>query len=541
LIIDRYGQLNDIIKHSKRTTIEFLRTFVTYNTLKKETRNHSAAAEINGAILKSQTSRNNQKLNKMKKQLLLLLIVFFTITAAGQDSIPNGNFESWNTGTFNYPENYPYTSNSEAFFRYDIPFNVVKTTDVYHGTYAVEISSISSATDTPFGYIVNTNPNNGDPSSWTGGVPYSQMPVGMRGYYKYNVEAADSGTIIVAFSKEGINIGTYIHKVSGIHDTYALFNFTFNPALSLSPDSVAIAAASSDVMVSDNGVPGSILMLDSLSFTGVTSQPTLMNGDFELWQNKTLYNPANWFNNGGNDQGDGVNRTDDAAAGNYALELKTYLESNNDISEARSGQVSTGYWVNSCNCMKGGTPFSNQIDTLTFYYKYAPSGNDSANISLNFKNNGADIHGDGMTLHATATYQYMEIPFNTLQTPDSVIVQIASSDWQNTALSFVGSDLKIDDLRFKSQPLPTGTINYENDINLIIFPNPSNGRFLIQGLQSGVQRLEVYSVTGEKIYTISKSNPQATNEIDLSKFHKGVYFVKIYDGVKNYTKKVIIQ
>jgi hypothetical protein len=480
----------------------------------------------------------------MKKHLMMLLmvLVFITITAAGQDSIPNGSFETWDTGTYDYPQNYPYTSNTEAFFKYQIPFNVNKTTDAYHGTYAIELASISSATDTPFAYIVNSNPNNGDPSTWTGGIPYSQMPAGLRGYYKYNVASADSGTIIVAFSKDGSNIGTYVHKIGGIHDTYTLFEFTFNPALALSPDSISFAAASSDVIASNTGVPGSTLVLDSISFTGVTSQPALLNGDFELWQNKTLYSPAHWFNSNGDNQGGGVNMTDDAVEGNYALELVTFLGDNNGNPEARSGQVSTGYWENSCNCMKGGTPFSNQVDTLTFYYKYAPVGDDSANINLNFKNSGADIHWDGMSLHATDTYQYMEIPFNTLQAPDTVILYIQSSAYLNTALSFVGSALRIDNMRFKSQiPLVSGIKNYENDNSIIIFPNPSNGKFVIQGLKSGVQRLEVYSVTGEKIYTKSNFKQQGSNEIDLSNFHKGIYFVKVYDGIQNHTKQIVIQ
>jgi hypothetical protein len=478
----------------------------------------------------------------MKKHLLLLLLVYITINVAGQDSIRNGNFETWNAGTFDYPQNYPFTSNSEAFLRYQVPFNLLKTSPGYHGSFAVGLSSVASATDSLFGYFVSTNPSNGDPGSWKGGMPYSQMPTGIRGYYKYNVASGDSGTIIITFNKDGINIGTYVHKLGGLHDTYTLFDFTFSPALTLTPDSVVFAAASSDITTGNNGIPGSTLIIDSISFTGVTSQPALMNGDFELWQSKTLYTPAHWYNNNGNSDGSGVNKTEDAAVGNYAMELKTFAGDNNGNLEARSGQISTGYWVNSCNCQKGGSPFSNQVDTLTFYYKYAPSGNDSASINLNFKKNGTDIHWAGMTLHAANSYQYMELPFNVMQEPDTLIVQIQSSSHLNTALSFVGSDLKIDDLRFKSQtPLPSGIINYENDNSIVIFPNPSNGRFMIRGLKSGIQHMEVYSVTGEKIYTISKSNQLVTNEIDLSKFHKGVYFVKIYDGVKNYTKKVIIQ
>lgn len=46
---------------------------------------------------------------------------------------------------------------------------------------------------------------------------------------------------------------------------------------------------------------------------------------------------------------------------------------------------------------------------------------------------------------------------------------------------------------------------------------------------------------GEKIYYNSKFNAQTSNEIDLSAFQKGIYFMKIYDGEKTYLKKVAVQ
>ncbi len=482
----------------------------------------------------------------MKKNLLLLVLVYIAITAYGQNSVPNGNFENWNSDTYDYPQNYPYTSNYDVFFQYQLPFNEVKTTnilDAFHGNYAVKISSISFATETAIGYFINTNPNNGGPDTWTGGIPYSQIPNGIRGYYKYNVATADSGLIIVAFSKDGANIGTYFCKVGGIHDTYSLFNFTFSPALSESPDSVMFGATSSDITVSDDGVAGSVLFIDSVSFTGVTSQPDLMNGDFELWQSQTFYAPDNW-----SIEGAGVNMTADVAAGDYAIELTTYLGENNGNPKARAGEISNGYWDNSCGCNNGGYPFSNQIDTLVFYYKYAPSGNDSAVINLNFKNNGSDIGGRQKYLLASVDYQYTEFSFEIGQAPDTVIVQISSSNGINDDVSFVGSDLIIDEIHFKSQPLTTGIFNYENDNNISIFPNPSNGKFQIQNLGFGVQNLEIYNVLAEKIYSVLNfqhqtclTGRQASNEIDLSSLPKGIYFIKIYNGEKTHTEKIVIQ
>lgn len=473
----------------------------------------------------------------MKKHLLLLSLVYIAITAYGQNSIPNGNFETWNTGTYDYPQNYPYTSNSEAFFRYQLPFNVTKTTDAYHGAYAVQLTTNASATDTAIGYFINGNPSG---SNWHGGMPYNQTPTGIRGYYKYNIAFADSALIVASFSKAGNNIGQYFFKIGGIKTSYTLFNFTFSPALSVTPDSVMFAATSSDDVMGDNGgIPGCILKIDSVSFTGVSSQPALMNGDFELWQSQILYTPDNWYVQ--SDMGEGFNRTTDAAAGDYAIELITYLGDNDGNPVARPGQISNGYWDNSCNCMKGGYPFSNQVDTLAFWYKYSPSATDSAQISLNFKKNGSDFQWAGMNLHAATTYQYKEVPFNIGQAPDTVIVQIQSSLWNDSLVSFVGSDLIIDEIHFKSQPLNTSILNYKNDNSISIFPNPTNGKFLIQGLGFGVQSLEIYNVLAEKVYSTANFQQQTLNEIDLSKFQKGIYFAKIYNGEKIYTKKIVIQ
>lgn len=482
----------------------------------------------------------------MKKQLLLLCLINISIIAFGQTpSIPNGNFEQWTSSSCENPQYYPNNSNGQNFFRYGLPFNVIKTLDAYQGTYAAQLTTYATATDTAFAYFVNANPN-GPPSSWTGGMAYNQKPAGIRGYFKYNVATADSATIIVAFSKAGVNIGTYIFLIGGIHSTYTLFDHVFTPALTLTPDSVVFAALScklSNGSQKPTGPPGSSLFIDSVSFTGVTSQPAQMNGDFELWQPQLFNMPDNWFVQ--TDMGEGFNKTPDAKAGNYALELITTASSDQfGNPRARSGQISTGYYPNNCSgsCNElGGYPFANQIDTLTFWYKYTPSGNDSANVNLGFKKNGLMIGWQGANLHAAATYQYKEIPFILGQVPDSVMVGVQSSNWNDTLISFVGSNLKIDEMHFKSQPLTTGIFNFNNENTLRVFPNPFSGNVHIQAKGLTMESIEVYNILGEKVFIASNIKPQQSIEIDLSKFQKGIYFLKIYDGEKMRTEKIIKQ
>jgi hypothetical protein len=481
----------------------------------------------------------------MKKHLLLLCFACFGISVYGQNSVPNGTFENWITGTFNNPQYYPYTSNIATYLKQGV-FNVTRTTDAYHGSYAVQVATTTIPGDTAFGYFVNILPGNNSPSQWHGGMPYNQIPTGVRGYYKYNVATADSATMIIAFSKLGNNIGTYYLKIGGVNTSYKLFSINFNPALSTTPDSVEFGALSckfSPPMQQPHGVAGSVLKLDSVSFTGVSSQPAMMNGDFELWQPQTLNFPAQWYPLSGGDQGTGVFQTTDAVKGTYAVELKTFLGSQNNHPAAQPAAISTGYYPSNCtgNCsQRGGYPFSNAKDTLVFSYKYSPSANDSARVVQSFKKNGTPVGATFVYLHASATYQVKQLPFNIGINPDTVIVSISSSDFRDTLTTFVGSDLKIDEMYFKSQAIITAVspVTGENANSISIFPNPSEGKFQIKSSGAEIRRLEIYDALGKRIYLNSKYR-QETNEIDLSRYPKGIYFVKIFDGLKIYTEKIV--
>lgn len=477
----------------------------------------------------------------MKKKLLLFCLVFVAIIVHGQTpSTPNGDFEQWTSGTCDNLQNYPNNSNTQNFFRYHLPFNVIKTTDAYHGTYAAQLSTIATGADTSFAYFINANPD-GPPTSWTGGMPYSEKPTGIRGYYTYNIATTDSATIIVAFSKSGVNIGTYIYPIGGIHNTYTLFDFDFNPALSVTPDSVIFGAISCKLGPDGPvGVPGAILKIDSVSFKVSGSQPALMDGDFELWKSQTFYSPNDWYLQ--SDNPIAVNRTTDAKTGSYAIELQTYLGDYNNKPVAQAGSISTGYYPEDCNncTQQGGYPFSNKVDTLAFWYKYVPSGNDSAVAFLHFKKNGTGIYGTGASLHAASSYQYKEIPFNIGQNPDSVIIQFQSSYWNDTLPSFVGSNLKIDGVHFKSQSIINGIFNYKNESTLSVFPNPTTGKIQIEVSGAVIQNVEIYNVLGENIYTATYLKQQPLNEVDLSNFQKGVYFVKVNFQNGNAEMKTII-
>jgi len=477
------------------------------------------------------------------KKLYLLAAVCISLTAKSQ-SIPNGNFEQWNSGSYEIPMGINQNSNPTSFFRSNLPFNCTKTTDADHGTYALKLVTVANATDTSFGYAINANPNNGggNPCQWMGGAPYSQKPSGVTGYYKSDVQVGDSAGVLFAFKKNGVCLGTYLHKFAGLHSTYTKFSISFS--LSATPDSMIFAAVSSDAFANIQKA-GSMLQLDSLTFTGGVSQPALssFDGDFENWQTINVNTPKDWYIQT-DDQGNGIFRTTDAAKGMYAMELKSFPGNNNNHPVTQSAGVATDYSIcpkhGSGMCIqKGGDPFTNLVDTLAFYYKYAPaSANDSGQVNLSFTKNGSPIGGMTYYLGTSSSYKYVEMPFNLIGTPDSVTVNVQSTLWKDTLAPSAGSDLKIDEIHFKSQPLNTGIQNIQNSSKVSIFPNPSSeGTFTIAHLNA-TDVIRVFNVLGAEVNAdVNKGTTTATVKIASA----GIYFLEVSTKTQRYTEKVIVQ
>jgi hypothetical protein len=471
---------------------------------------------------------NTDKKIMKTKLLMTIAVVLMVFGVKAQNSIPNGNFESWTSSTFEDPQFYK-SSNSENYHN-NLPFNCIKTTDAYHGSYAVKLTTGANKS---MAYFLNSQPN-GDPP-WHGGMPFNQKPTGIRGYYKSAVPAGDSAFVLVNLSKNGTGIGFYTFKFYGTHSTYTPFSFTFKPALTVAPDSIIVGFASSDVF-NDIAITGSMIQVDSISFTGVISQPANFNGDFELWQSQTINNLNDWYtDNWSVDQA--ILKSTDKVAGQYAVELKTLLGDRDGRPYAQNGRISNGKWDKSCNCMIGGFPFSNQTDTLVFWYKYVPASSDSFQFNLSFKKNGNQFDGRGAKMGASSTYKLAIFPFSLSQAPDSVIVEIQSSLWQDTLVKYVGTSLKLDEIHFKSQPLFTSISSNARDEKTIVFPNPTSGIFnLVSDIW--ISKVEVMNSLGEIVYSAQVDSDRAN--IDLSTQSKGIYYYHVYAGKEMTAKGKII-
>ena len=462
-------------------------------------------------------------------------------------NVENGNFELWDTFSFDYPEFYPFNSvmQSNKDQNQTPTVNVFKTNDAYHGNSALRLVTNLTIERNNFGFALNAMPNNDDPSLWTGGIPINEKPTGIKGYFKYNVASGDTAIIIASFSKAGRNIGSYFLPLSGLHTSYTPFDLTFEPAMTEVPDSMILGYASSWSQT-QIGINGSELYIDNVSLNGITTQPSKMNGDFESWITNSTETPQSWFSQ--NDNSESCIKTSDAFLGEFAVELHSYLGENNGHPVARPGSISNATWVNSDNGNGkwiGGTPFTNAIDTLAFYYKYTPAQPmDSAQVYIQFMMGNENFWGSGLQLPASSVYKYIEIPIM-IQHPfmraDTAVINLQTGLWSDSLTTHVGSILIVDAIHFKSNGDPVSIVPVKKEVQAKVFPNPSNGLFRVNLTDNVAEGLDIYNLSGQKVISLGKGQIQTDKEIDMTLYPRGIYLIKINDGKKTYMEKLILK
>ena len=76
--------------------------------------------------------------------------------------------------------------------------------------------------------------------------------------------------------------------------------------------------------------------------------------------------------------------------------------------------------------------------------------------------------------------------------------------------------------------------------NIAVYPNPSGGIFSVEGTNT-MNSFEIYNSLGQCIYSESGFNRQIKKEVDISKYGKGAYLLKIKTNSGIETKKLLIQ
>jgi len=459
----------------------------------------------------------------MKRTLLTLAAAISIAGSSQAQVIANGGLESWQTVQTDNPTGW-VTSNREGGLFSGV-ITTSKSTDSHGGSSAIKIETKVDGTDLRFGYFTNSD---GDPLAGEGGVPYSQRPTHITGWYKSNIVAGDSAIVLVIFKKAGTVVSMDMFKLYGVHSSYTQFSFPLT--LAVDPDSVIIAAASSNAITEVGVAAGSTITVDDLAFSGTSITQPIPGGDFESWLTASYNYLNDWFTYG--DDAAGVARTSDSYKGDYALVLTTEAGGGGGTAYG-SGITNADYDGPSMS----GVPYNHANDTLVFWYKYTPQGNDSAMASVSLNKNGSPVGGSFIRLPAAASYTKVVMPLTPMMTPDSIRIDIASSINGGGNTPVEGSMLWVDEIQLTSQPLTTGVRNiFRADSRLSVYPNPFADRIeLTLEEYTGDIQYTLNDITG-KIVAAGKGNTIATSELG-----KGIYFITVSDGNEVLAVKKIVK
>jgi hypothetical protein len=121
--------------------------------------------------------------------------------------------------------------------------------------------------------------------------------------------------------------------------------------------------------------------------------------------------------------------------------------------------------------------------------------------------------------------------------------------------AFVNTDTGVNNANFNElRRLTDSAYKYENGCasnawplavsdlgqsNFSIYPNPTADYFIAEDLDEQVKKINLYNTTGQVVYkTISK---KVKTRIDTGQLPKGVYYIKIKKGKKQFSQSVVIE
>lgn len=221
----------------------------------------------------------------MKKAILFICLVAATFGLKAQSQLENCYFAAWQdipsttapAGVYQQPVGNTWATSNEASMLFLALPSVKKTSDSYMGEYAAMIQTVALGTTKGAGTLFTgkfkldiINPLN----STKFGVPFTDRPVYLKGYYKYLPVNNDSCRIASYLTRW--NSGTHrrdtiaaatISRAQSMLTVsqYTQFNIIYTYYSELSPDSITVIFASSADGANFNASIGSTLYIDEIS------------------------------------------------------------------------------------------------------------------------------------------------------------------------------------------------------------------------------------------------------------------------------------
>ena len=304
----------------------------------------------------------------------------------------------------------------------------------------------------------------------------------------------------------------------------------------------------------------------SIIFT-LSAKAQILNPGFETWTTDTYVPTAMNPNSGNGTTGWwdynifnssfvgssplSVFRCDTAHSGSYSARIETVIYTPTSWNIYKSwgvpyighnyydtlGILYNGYVNETSSTSRPGFPFTQKINQFSFFYQYKPNGIDTAECRVSLVKAGTLIAGGVFKTNVTtgSTWQQATVTMfyvDTL-TPDTMYVLFSSSSLDKKPKP--GSMFLIDDI---STSLPAGIEQLKNmDNQATIYPNPSNGNFVVETSVSSTQLLEMFDLTGRLVISKPITGKTLINGSDLM---NGVYNIKITGGYGVTNKRIII-
>jgi|GEM_PF-1423077 len=201
----------------------------------------------------------------------LLMAMVFTLTQSqvqARQEIPNGDFESWPPGNFGNPEFWDSPNEDTSGFPFFLT-TVSQTSDSHTGDYAAQLTTGSVLGQVIPGVLtlgeLIVNIENPEASEFIG-IPFSERPSGLSGFYKYSTTGSDFGVVallLTRFNEQTQNKDTIAFGLRELtpESEYTDFNFEVNYLSYEEPDSMNVVIISS---ASPDMTDGSELIIDDL-------------------------------------------------------------------------------------------------------------------------------------------------------------------------------------------------------------------------------------------------------------------------------------